>query len=242
MVVKNLKGKYKNSYLGFLWHFITPAIMILLFYIVFTTIRYTDDEYYWAYLCVGIIPFTFFQSNLSAGAGCIVANGGMINKMYFPREIIVLSQVISTFITFVIGYAAIIVIMVISGFQFTFETLLFLPVIMALSFVFTTGYVLMTSAVTVYVRDLQYFIDAFSRLFFWVTPIFFYMDSITGILETILWCNPYTYFIELYHDILYYGTFPEPIMIMASIVLALAFLLIGVLVFNRYKGKFAEKL
>jgi lipopolysaccharide transport system permease protein len=80
LVRKNLYGKYKNSVLGFLWNFITPTILVLLFYIVFENFMGKGVPYYWAYLCIGMFPFTFMNTNLIGGASCITSSGGMVKK------------------------------------------------------------------------------------------------------------------------------------------------------------------
>jgi len=242
MVAKNLKGRYKSSYLGFLWHFITPTILIIIFYVVFTGIRTSPIEDFWVYLCVGMFPFTFLQTNLSAGSNCVVSNGGMIKKMYFPREIVVLSQIISTFITFIIAYAVIIVLMLLAGFSINANAFIFLPIVVILSIVFATGYVLILSSITVFVRDVHHFIDATSRIVFFVTPIFYLASEVTGVLEKVIWLNPFTYFIESYHDILYFGMVPETFQLVVCVALAILALIIGLMVFNKLKGRFAEEL
>jgi len=242
MVARNLKGTYKSSYLGFAWHFITPAILIIIFYVVFSGIRASPVDYYWAYLCVGMFPFTFFQTNLGAGSNCVISNAGMINKMYFPRELIVLSQIISTFITFVMSYAVIIVLMLLSGIYISANATLFLPTIMVLSIIFATGYVLFLSAITTFVRDVRHFIDATTRILFFVTPVFYLMSDVSGILEKLLWYNPFTWFITAYQDILYYGVMPEAFQLIVCVVLAIVVFIIGLIVFNKLKGKFAEVL
>lgn len=241
MIERNLKGKYRNSYLGFAWHFITPFIMVLLFYIVFTSIRINPVEFYWIYLCVGMLPFSFFQTNLTNGVSCIISNSGMINKMYFPRIIIVLSQIISALIPFIISYTIVIIAMILVGFSIS-PVIFLLPIMFILSFLFALGYTLILSTVTVFVRDVQYFIQAISRIMFWTTPIFYLVNNIDGILSTIIWCNPYTYFIESFHDIIYYGTLPNASVFIMCLILTFGTLTIGIFIFNKYQNKFAEKL
>jgi len=242
MIVRNFKGKYKNSYLGFAWHFVTPLIMIILFYVVYTGIMQRNIDNYWVYLSVGMFPFSFFQHNMGSGSGCIVSNAGMIKKMYFPREMIVLSQVISTFITLIIAYSAIIVLMFLSGYPFNGLALLLLPILLILSAIFAIGYVLVLSAITVYVRDVQYFIEATARVIFWITPVFYLAEDINGLLNDIIWYNPFTYYIVTYHDILYYHQVPDLFQFGVCCILSVSALIIGLIVFNKLKGRFAEEL
>jgi len=242
MVARNLKGKYKSSYLGFAWHFITPAILILIFYIVFTGIRAELVDNYWVYLCIGMFPFTFFQSNLSSGSNCVVSEAGTIKKMYFPREIVVFAHIISTFITFIIAYSVIIVLMLLAGLHIGAFAILYLPLILFLSVLFATGYVLLLSALTVFVRDVHHFVDAIARLLFFMTPIFYLTSEVSGLLEKVIWSNPFTYFIESYHDILYQGVAPGLFQLGMCVLLAAAAFIIGAAVFSKLKGRFAEAL
>jgi len=244
MVARDLKGKYKSSYLGFAWHFLTPALMVIIFYVAFTGIgiRSSEIDGYWIYLCIGMFPFVFFRGNLGQGSGCVVSNAGTIKKMYFPREIVVLSQVISTFVMFLISYLIIVSMIIVTGFHLSIYALLFLPVILLLSFLFTIGYVLFFSAIVVFVRDVQHFILAVSRVILWTTPILYLASDVTGILETIIWYNPFTYFIEVFHSIFFFGTAPEMFHLQVCLILTVTALVVGMLVFSKLKPRFAEVL
>ena len=242
MVKRSLFGKYKNSALGFLWNFITPAISILLFYIVFENFMGRGIPHYWAYLCVGMFPFTFMNSNLIGGASNITSNGGMIKKMYFPREILPLSQVAYTLIVFLIAYAIVGTLMLMTGFPLSSDGLLALPLIILTMFIFSFGTILFTSAISVYSRDFEYLITALARILFWVTPIFYTTDSLTGMLSTIVWLNPLTYYVTGLRDIIYNGIMPSTdLLIMCAVISAVA-LIVGVYVFEKLKKGFAERL
>jgi ABC-2 type transport system permease protein len=216
--------------------------MILIFFIVFTGIMGREIDNYWAYLCIGMFPFTFFQTNLGQGSGCVASNAGTIKKMYFPREIVALSQVISTFITFLIAYVVVIVLMLMAGIGIVANAIIFLPFIVALSIIFATGYVLFLSAVSVFVRDVKNFIDATARVLFWITPIFYMAGNVSGVLETVIWLNPLTYFIDAYHSVLYFGVAPDMFGLGVCLLLSVVALIAGLITFNRLKGKFAEVL
>ncbi len=242
LVRKSLFGKYKNSALGFLWNFITPAISILLFYIVFESFMGRNIPHYWAYLCVGMFPFTFMNTNLIGGASNITSNGGMIKKMYFPREILPLSQVAYTLIVFLIAYSIVAVLMLITDFPLSSKGLPALPIIILTMFAFSFGTILLTSAISVYSRDFEYLITALARILFWVTPIFYTTDSLTGILSTIVWLNPLTYYVEGLRDIIYIGIMPETELLIICTVASAMMLAIGAYVFEKLKDGFAERI
>lgn len=242
LVRKSLFGKYKNSALGFLWNFITPAISILLFYIVFESFMGRDIPHYWAYLCVGMFPFTFMNANLIGGASNITSNGGMIKKMYFPREILPLSQVAYTMIVFLIAYTIVFILMLITGFPLSLNGIIALPLVIITMLIFSFGSILLTSAISVYSRDFEYLINAFARMLIWVTPIFYMIDSRTGIISTIVWLNPFTFYIESLHDIIYRGVMPGAELLAACTVISLVVLIIGAYVFEKLKDGFAERI
>lgn len=241
LVVKNLVGRYRNSLLGFTWHFIVPLILLGVYYVVFSQIRAVPIPDFWIYLAAGIFPFNFMVNNLTSGASCVVENANLIKKMYFPREIIVLSQVISTFVIMMIGYVIVLTAVVLSGYGVSISILL-LPVIFIVTFIFTTGYVLVVSAATVYVRDIQYFLSSITLIFFFLTPMYFIADSVTGVFSIIVTVNPFTYFIEAYHDIIYYQMVPDLTTMLMVVLLSSISLLVGVFVFKKLKVGFAERL
>ncbi len=242
LVKKNLFGKYKNSALGFLWNFITPAVSIILFYIVFENFMGKNISNYWAYLCVGMFAFTFLNTNIVGGASNITSNSGMVKKIYFPREILPLSQVTYTFIVFMIAYILIIFLMIITGFPISSDGVLALPVIVITMFAFSLGTILTISSISVYSRDFEYLITAFARILFWITPIFYMSDSITGILSKIIWLNPLTYYVTGFQDILYKGIMPSTTMLLACFIISLTTLIVGIYVFEKLKNGFAERL
>lgn len=241
LVVKNLFGKYRNSFLGMFWHFITPLLMLAVYYIAFTEIKHNDMSDFWIYLTSGLFPFSYMLSNLIGGSTSITGNAGMIKKMYFPREILVLSQTISSFIVMLIGFCVVIVAILLSGHSIGYSILLF-PIFLILMFIFVTGYVLLFSSITTYVRDMQYVLNALNMVFFFMTPMYFTVGSASGLLGIIIWINPFTYFIEVFHHILYWGTMPNESLIFATIVLSIGSVIVGSVVFNKLKKGFAEKL
>ncbi len=242
MVRKNLYGKYKNSTLGFIWNFLTPGISILLFYIVFENFMGRDIPYYWAYLCVGMFPFSFMNSNLIGGASNITSNGMLIKKMYFPRELLPLSQVAYTLVVFLIAYVIVAVLMLITGFPLSSKGMLALPLVIFTMFLFSFGTILLTSAISVYSRDFEYMITAFARVLFWITPVFYMIDSLTGILSSIVWLNPLTYYVECLHGIIFWGVMPSAELLIACTGFSLVMFVAGAYVFEKLKDGFAERI
>lgn len=242
LVSKELFGHYRNSFLGFGWHFVMPIIMLCVYYLAFNTIREGSMDNFWVYIASALFPFNFMISNLTGGSGTVVNGAGMIKKMYFPREIIVLAKIISSFIVMLMGYGAVLCIIALSGFPLEPVPLLVLPLLLFLMSLFVTGYCLFFSSITVYIRDIQYALSSISIAFFFVTPMYFVADSVSGLFKTVIWVNPFTYFVEAYHQIVYYGSIPDtPILIMCCL-LPLITITIGYIVFKKLERGFAERL
>jgi ABC-2 type transport system permease protein len=240
LVRRNTAGRYKNSYLGFAWHLLLPVIMIIVLYITFTSIRPRPLEDFWIYLSAGMFPITFISSSLRGRA--VVGNAKYITKMHFPREIVVLASVLTDFLTVVFAYVFIIMVILLSGQYVNWYGTVFLVVELGLMFMFSLGCSFLVSTVTVFVKDIGYFMSVAMRLVFWITPTFFLVSEAKGLLETIVWYNPFTYFVEVFHDILYYGIFPHPNLIVMSAILAVIFFFAGTTVFFHYEKRFPEVL
>ena len=108
-VQKEIRGKYKGSFLGILWSFINPLLQVLVYALVFPFIMKNTQENYVVFLIVGILPWTWFVSSISQGTSCILANAGIIKKVYFPREILPISVVTSGLVNFLISCIIIII-------------------------------------------------------------------------------------------------------------------------------------
>ncbi len=241
LVIRDLFGRYKNSVIGFAWHFVLPIIMMCVYYVVFNTIRASAVPDFWVYMSSGLFPFTFMISNLNRGPAAITSNSGMVKKMYFPRSILILSEVASSFIVMLIGYVMVFVGMLLIGYDLG-PSLLYLPIVLLLMTVFVTGYVLFLSAVTVYIRDLQYLINSLSMVFFFMTPLYFMMSDVSGILANLIALNPFAYYVQAYQQILYFGTIPDFHIMMMCALMPVISLVIGIVVFRRLRRGFAERL
>lgn len=242
LVKRDFKGNYRHSFLGYLWHVITPAAMIVIYMIVFSTVFGREIDNYWLYLCSGIFPWHFFISSLGSGTNCMVTHAGMIQKMYFPREALIYANAITNLITFLISYVLVIVLMILTGCHINIWSLLIVPVIIFFESVFVIGLTLALSSIDVYVRDVSHAIRLITMLWVWVTPVMYLSSINNGALQTILWVNPMTYFIESFHSCVYYGQIPTLEMISISFLLAAAAFVAGILIFKRLERGFAERL
>src|SRR5574344_1601340 len=154
-VKKEIRGKYKGSFLGVLWSFVNPLLMTLVYAIVFPYILKNGQDHYVTFLIIGILPWNWFTTVLNQGTNTIVVNGGIIKKVYFPREILPISIVTSGLINFLISCLIIFIFLICSGIGFSWY-ILFLPLIVIVQYILLLGIIFITSAIDVYVRDAEY--------------------------------------------------------------------------------------
>ncbi|MBR4226857.1 MAG: ABC transporter permease [Candidatus Methanomethylophilaceae archaeon] len=242
LVEKGLFGRYRNSFLGFAWHFAMPMVYIGLCFFINTEIRERSMENYWAFVASGILVFHMLTSSVAGGCGCFTGNAGILKKMYLPREILVISRATTSMIVMLIGYAVVIGLMAVVGILHNPVTmLLILPLIPAIYF-FCIGCMLALSSLTVYVRDIQYLLGSMGIVFFVFSPLRYMADTATGVRATILWMNPFTYYLESFHSILYLGEVPDLYVYGMCFLLAFIAMVVGYLIFNRLKNGFVERL
>ena len=240
MIRRNTAGRYKNSYLGFAWHLLTPILMIIVFYITFTSIRPKPIPDFWIFLSAGIFPISFLASSLRGRA--VVSNANYIAKMKFPREIAVIASVFTDFLPVLFAFNIILIFILLAGQPVNWYGMAMIPVMLVLMVIFCIGCSFLVSTITVFVKDVGYFMSAVMRLVYWVTPTFFMISEATGLLKTIVTYNPFTYFVETFHDILYFGTFPHIEYLVVCVILSAAFYLVGSWVFFHYEKRFPEVL
>ncbi len=240
-IKKEIRGKYKNSFLGVLWSFLNPLLQIAVYAIVFPLILKNTQENYVIFLCAGLIPWTFFSSSVSRTSFTIVENGNIIKKVFFPREIMPISVVTSEAVNFLISTIIIFAFVLFSGLGIT-KYIIFYPIVLIAQYILLIAISFVVSSITVYFRDLQHFIGIALQLLFYATPIVYARSSITEDLEWILKINPMSYVIEGFRDIFYYQQMPDLTSIFILIIISIILCIIGYAIFNKLQKGFAEQL
>lgn len=241
-VKKDIRGKYKGSFLGILWSFLNPLLMTLVYAIVFPVILRSEINHYTTYLIIGILPWTFFTTVISQGTFTILANSGIVKKVYFPREILPISVALSGLVNFLISCLIIIIFLICSGIGFS-KFILFLPLIIITQFFFSLGIIFITSAIDVYIRDFEYIIAFIINMLFYATPILYSSDMFIGSsFEWIMKLNPMAIIINCYRDILYYQSMPHLKSLLIVLIGSLALCFIGYKIFKKLERRFAEEI
>ena len=242
MVKRELRGRYQKSVLGMLWALLNPLFQIAIYTFVFGVIFPSSIENYYIYLTAGIVPWTFFSEAVGQGAGCIVSNANLATKIYFPREVLPVSAVTAKFVNMLLSFVVVFLFIIVGGVGINPLVIWFLPVIMIAEYILCLGFTLLFSAITVYLRDMEYITGILMMAWIWGTPIMYSMDNLQPAVKTILLCNPMTSVVQSYHAVLYYKQLPDLMYTAITWISAIVILLIGELVFARLEGDFAEEM
>ncbi|MBR3660496.1 MAG: ABC transporter permease [Bacilli bacterium] len=237
---KEIRGKYKGSFLGIIWSFLNPLLMVLVYAIVFPYIMRMQQEHYLVYLITGIIPWNFFTTVVTSGCNCVWINGGIIKKVFFPREILPISVVGAALVNFLISCVIILLFVIFGGIGLSFNILWVIPIAIIQS-MFSLGILFILSAINVYIRDIEYLVAFFMNLVFYATPIIYNSSLIPDRFRWILYLNPMTQFIDAYRNIFYYKTLPNCMSLFILFFVSIIVLTIGYLVFDKLEKGFAEE-
>lgn len=240
-VKKEIRGKYKGSFLGVLWSFVNPLLTTLVYAIVFPIILKSSEPHYVTFIVVGILPWTYFTTVIMQGTTTVLMNAGIIKKVYFPREILPISVNVSGLVNFLISCVIIFIFLICSGIGFSWY-ILFLPLIIITQYILQQGIVFITSAINVYVRDAEYIINFIISMLFYATPILYSATMFENSpLKWIIYLNPMATIINCYRDILFYQSMPHIKSLLVVLLGSCILFYIGLRIFKKLERGFAEE-
>jgi ABC-2 type transport system permease protein len=152
---KELKVKYRGSVLGFFWSLLNPILTMLVYSFVFSIVLRAGIQQFAIFLICALLPFNFLSNSVNYGSGSIISNSNLVNKIYFPREILPLSVVFSNLVNFFFELIALFIVLAFMGYKF-YLFLYLLPVLIFIQFFLVVGMTLLVSALNVFFRDLQH--------------------------------------------------------------------------------------
>jgi ABC-2 type transport system permease protein len=170
LVRKEIKVKYKNSFLGFLWSMLNPALTMAVFWVLFTLFLPNGIPSFVVYMFSAILLWNLFQTSILTATGSMVNNAGIVKKVAFPREILAFSSVGSAFMFFVFQSVVMILFMLVFWHRPAWELLWLVPFALLAIFVFSAALSVFLSAVNVYLRDTQHLVEVALMAWFWAVP------------------------------------------------------------------------
>lgn len=245
LIGRNIKIRYKNSSLGFFWTLLSPLFLILIYSVFLKIMRFTMDL---PLLVVGIIVWHFLSMCMGDALHAILGNVNMVKKSAFPRIILPLSMVIANLLNFLLSLAVVAGYLLVLHFGFNqpirCHGLLWLPVVILTQWALCFGISTMVSACNVFFRDVEHIIGIALMAWFFMTPIIYPVTLVTerfnGPLLSLYFANPMTGIVTAYRSILLGTPAPGMEMIAITLVVAWAFMFIGIKVFQKVQIRFAD--
>ncbi len=241
LVRQYLVLRYRRTVLGFVWTLINPLLMLSVTALVFSTIFKLDLATYSTYLFAGMVPWTFFSTSTTQACGSLISNEGLIKKIYLPKLIFPLSVCVGNLFDSLLSFAALFILIAIFGSTISWA-LLFIPVAFVLIFVFTLGVSLALATLTVYFRDVQYVVGILLQAIFFLTPIIYKRDGLSGWAADLVALNPLLHFIDLFRLPLYQAVLPGWPTVLSASAMAVVSLAVGLLIFVRHEKKIVFRL
>jgi lipopolysaccharide transport system permease protein len=258
LILRDLRSRYKGSALGYLWTQIAPLLMMLVFLFVFTLLIPQAIPLFPVFLIVALLPWNYCAEAVSGGTRSVLDNANLIEKVFFPREVLPLTSVFSALVNYLLSLPMMFLVMGVTqmlligtlNFSWTFA---YLPVLIVIQTFFLVGVVLFSSTLAVFFRDTVHLIGIVLQFWFFLTPVFYSLDIVGASLARVIrWLNPMASMVDFYRDILYGSAgvgviVPTPglpaldsvLRVVVTTFLVLAF---GYWFFQRHSGQFGEEL
>jgi lipopolysaccharide transport system permease protein len=245
LVARELKARYRGSVLGFVWSFINPLMLLTIYSFVFAVVlpnlHTKETEPYALFMFCGILPWTWFSSSLTEAAGSLISGGNLIKKVLFPAEVLPIVSVLANMVHFILGLPILAVFLIYYQRLPDLDGLLWFPVAMLVQLILSIALALTVSALAVHFRDIRDILSNVLTLWFFSTPIIYWIKEAPGLGKQVLDYNPMTHLIVTYQEILF---FPGPVghwkwLLFIGGVSMLLFLA-GYWLFDRLRDSFAE--
>lgn len=256
LVRRDLKSRYKNSALGFVWTLVRPLTQLFIYYVVIGQFLRAAEGIpdFAIYVFAGLTAYGLFSEAVSSATASIVNNSGLIKKVSLPREVFPLASVGSALFNFVIQLGILLAAALLLGvFPFSLDLLYAVPSILLLV-VYATGLGILLSAVNVYLRDIGYLMEVVLLVLMWASPIVYSWSMVKGVLGEgplldAYTNNPITLAVIGFHRAFWTGgkgvsEYPDQLLLrmLIAFLAGLVLLVVSQRVFQRLQGNFAQEL
>ncbi|GIG29928.1 ABC transporter permease [Cellulomonas marina] len=254
LIRRELKARYKDSTLGFVWSLLRPLTLLLIYAIAIGQFLGAARQIpeFAIFIYAGLTIWNLFTETVTSGTASIVGNSGLIKKVYLPREVFPLAGLGSALFNFAVQLLLLVVATLIIGDPPTGERWLYFPATLAVTVVWGLAWALLLAAVNVYLRDVQYLVEVAVMVFFWVSPIVYswglVQPRLDGWLEDLYLANPMALAVMGFQKVFWVAGDGQPVPENLLTRLGIAFL-VGVVftfvaqrVFARLQGNFAQEL
>lgn len=238
---KELKVRYKRSFLGYLWAITNPLALALVFFIAFKIVMKIQIENYTLFLISGLFPWQWFSNSVNSSPIVLVGNAPLIKKVNFPSESLIVATVLNDMLHFILSIPVIIIFVFFYGIKPNLLWLIGIPFLLIIQFVITFGFAIAISAINLFFRDIERIVSIFTALLFYITPIIYSEDMVPEKYKALILYNPLSVLMLGWRNLFMHGILDVKA-ITLSFIYSLAVLAAGYFIFRRLRWRFAEVL
>lgn len=238
LVERDVKLKYRRSFLGYLWSILNPLMIMIIMVAVFLNMFRFDIKDYPVYLIIGQTIFNFVSESTNQAMWSITGNAALLKKTYVPKYIFTLSKVTSSCVNTLFSLGAMLIVFVVCKVPFN-RYMLLIPVIILQLYIFCVGMGMFLSQATVFFRDIQYIYAAFITAWMYLTPIFYPINQLPfELMWGIKHFNPLYSYVTQFRTIVLSQAMPDPRLIVYGFAVSMTVLVIGTICFMKNQDRF----
>lgn len=241
LIKHELKNKYRESILGFIWYVLEPLILMLILIFVFKIILGSTIEHFEIWILIGIEIYRFFQIGTSTSLNSVLVNAHLIKKIYFPREILPIYSSFVALIIFLVEFCILIILMIVLHVTLQI-TILIIPILISLEFMIILGIGFFLAALNTKYRDLYIIWGLIIQILFWFSPIIYDLSLVPANLQIFVLINPLSPLIISFREIILFGTIPNALYFIYLLILGFILLFSGYYFYKWRAKKFAEEI
>lgn len=238
LVTRDIKLKYRRSFLGYVWSVLNPLLIMIVMTVVFSTMFNRNIDNFPVYLFCGQLLFNFMNNSTHQAIFSLTGNAALLKKTYVPKYIFTIAKITSGMVDLVFSLGALVIVMVVTRARISWTSLLF-PFVIIQLYLFCIGLGLFLAQANVFFKDTQFIYNAVTTAWIYLTPIFYPIEMLP---QWLMWCvkhfNPMYFYVGQFRDLIYSCTLPGPMIVLAGWGTALAMLTIGVISFYRSEDNF----
>jgi lipopolysaccharide transport system permease protein len=239
---RNIRARYQQSALGWLWAVIQPAAQVAIFTVVFTLFVPVDTAGapYVLFSYIAVVPWTLLAAALPDMANALVDNMSLITKIYFPREALPVSALLARLVDFAIAALVAAVLLLVYQAPVSLPGLIYLPVALAVELLLILGLGLGCAALNIFFRDVRSLLTLGLQLWFYASPILYPVTLVPEHLRPFYYLNPMVGVLEVFRAVLLQGKAPDLTLLLPATVVATLIFVAGYWLFKRLEFRFAD--
>ena len=241
LTLREIKARYKQSVLGYVWVILNPFFQMLVMSFVFSKIlRFPSlGVPYAIFLYAGLLPWNLFANSLISSTNALVSNASLLTKIYFPREIFIISTNLAKTVDFFLASTVFVLFMIYYQLPLTWNILWFVPIFM-IQQLFTYGLSLILASLNLFYRDIQYVLTLIVMVWMYLTPVIYPTEIFPEQYKWIFQLNPMAVIINAYRQTILGGGMPNLTSLALGLLVSLIVTFLGIKLFKKLEGVFAD--